>query len=267
MSAQFSIPSQENLPIRGDFDASENPRALVVIVHGFKGFKNWGFFPWLAQRLRGHQLAVCRFNMSRCGVGEDPESFDRLDLFEHDTFSIELADLRVAVRHAQERFPGLPTILLGHSRGGGVALLGASDVPDLRAVVAWSPISRCDHWDESMRRDWEGRGVTEILNQRTKQVMRISRDVLDDYEANRERLNIVRAAKSLSVPLLVVHGGRDESVPVASGRLLAERADDASLLVIGRASHTFNAIHPLVHVPFELKLAAEASAHFVMTHL
>jgi alpha-beta hydrolase superfamily lysophospholipase len=263
----FTIPSAENLPIRGDFDSVENPRALVVIVHGFKGFKNWGFFPWLAQRLAGHQLAVCRFNMSRSGIGEDPESFERLDLFERDTFSIELADLRVAVSHAQERFPGLPTILLGHSRGGGVALLGASEVPNLSAVVTWSPIAQCDHWDAVMRRDWDERGVTEVVNQRTKQVMRISRDVLDDFEANRERLNIVRAAESLRVPLLVIHGGRDESVPVAAGRLLAARAADASLLVIGRAGHTFNAIHPLVHVPFELELAAEATAHFTLTHI
>ncbi len=263
----FSIPSEESLPIRGAFDSAENPRALVVVVHGFKGFKDWGFFPWLAERLVSHQLAVCRFNMSRSGIGEDPESFDRLDLFEHDTFSIELADLRAAVRHAQERFPRLPTFLLGHSRGGGVAILGASDVPGLRAVVAWSPIARCDHWDAAMRRDWDERGVTEILNQRTKQVMRISRDVLDDYEANRERLDIVRAARSLPVPLLVVHGGRDESVPVTAGRLLAAEAADGSLAVITRAGHTFNAIHPLVHVPFELSVAAEASAHFVMTHL
>lgn len=263
----FTIPSTEGLPIRGDFDVPENPRALVVIVHGFKGFKNWGFFPWLAQRLVGHRLAVCRFNMSRCGIGEDPESFDRLDLFEHDTYSIELNDLRAAVQHAQQRFPQLPTIVLGHSRGGGVAVLGASDVPNLRSVIAWSPISRCDNWDAAMRRDWQERGFTEALNQRTRQMMRVSRDVMDDFEANRERLDIVKSAEALRVPLLVIHGARDESVPLASGQLLAERADDGSLLVIGGAGHTFNAIHPLVHVPFELELAAEASAHFALAHL
>jgi pimeloyl-ACP methyl ester carboxylesterase len=262
----FTIDSAENLPIRGDFDVPEKPRALVVVVHGFKGFKDWGFFPWLAQRLMSHRLAVCRFNMSRCGIGDDPESFDRLDLFENDTYSIELADLRVVVEYAQRRFPDLPTILLGHSRGGGIALLGAADVPNLSGVIAWSPISRCDNWDAATLRDWQERGVTEVMNARTKQIMRMSRNVLDDFERNRERLDIVRAAEILQAPLLVVHGARDESVPIASGRLLAERADDASLLEIARASHTFNAIHPLVHVPFELVLAAEASAHFALAH-
>jgi uncharacterized protein len=258
----FTISSSEDLPIRGDFDVPAKPRALVVVVHGFKGFKNWGFFPWLGHRLAEHGLAVCRFNMSRSGIGDDPETFGRLDLFERDTYSIELADLRLVVEHAQRRFPGLPTMLLGHSRGGGIAILGAQDVPGLSAVIAWSPISRCDNWDEATLNDFRTKGFTEVLNQRTKQVMRISRDVLDDFEANRERLDIVRAAEQLRVPMLVVHGARDESVPVASGRLLASRAKDASLLVIGNGTHTFNAIHPLVHVPFELTLAAEASAHF-----
>lgn len=267
MPHPFTIPSPEGLPIAGDFDVPEKPRALVIVVHGFKGFKNWGFFPWLAQRLLAHRLIVCRFNMSRSGIGEDPESFDRLDLFEHDTYSIQLADLRAVVRYAQERFPGLPTVLLGHSRGGGVALLGAEEVPQLRSVIAWSPISRCDNWATSTREDWRLRGVTEVVNARTKQIMRMSRKVLDDYEANRERLDIQRATRELRVPLLVVHGERDESVPVGEGRLLAASNADASLLVIERASHTFNAIHPLVHVPPALVLAAEASAHFAVAHL
>lgn len=266
MSIPFTISSNEDLPIRGDLDVPERPRALVVVAHGFKGFKDWGFFPWLAQRLTTHRLAVCRFNMSRSGIGDDPESFDRLDLFERDTYSIEVADLRSAVRYAQQQLPGLPTILLGHSRGGGVALLGAAGVEHLDAVIAWAPISRCDNWDAATLRDWQDSGVTEVTNQRTKQVMRISRDVLDDFEANREQLDIVRAAGALRVPLLVVHGARDESVPLASGRLLASSADDSSLLVIGNATHTFNAIHPLVHVPFELVVAAEASAHFAVAH-
>jgi alpha-beta hydrolase superfamily lysophospholipase len=261
----FSIQSHESLAISGDFDVPERPRALVIVVHGFKGFKDWGFFPWLAQRLTHHQLAVCRFNMSRSGIGDDPETFGRLDLFEHDTYSTQLDDLRRVVEHAQAEFPKLPTFLLGHSRGGGIAILGASEVPRLRGVIVWSPISRVDRWDDATKRQWRADGVREEINQRTKQVMRMSTRILDDYEANRDRLDIQRAAAALRVPLLVVHGGRDESVPFEEGKLLAETAPDASFAFVERAGHTFNAIHPLVHVPFELVLAAELSAHFAMS--
>jgi pimeloyl-ACP methyl ester carboxylesterase len=264
---QFTIPSDEALPIRGDLDVPEKARALVIVVHGFKGFKDWGFFPWLAQRLTQHRLAVCRFNMSRSGIGDDPESFDRLDLFAEDTYSIELADLRTVVRYAQHQCPGLPTFLLGHSRGGGIALLGARDVPNLRGVTAWSPIGRCDRWDAETIREWRQRGFMELVNQRTRQSMRMSPAVLDDYDRNRERLDIAAAASRLSVPLLVVHGGRDESVPAAEGMHLASLNPEASLLMIERAGHTFNAIHPLIHVPFELLVAAEASAHFFNAHV
>ena len=260
---QFTIKSDEGLPIRGDFEAADDPRALVVIVHGFKGFKDWGFFPWTAQRLMQHRLAVCRFNMSRSGIGEDPETFDRLDLFEHDTYSTQLRDLAAVVRHAQREFPNIPTFLLGHSRGGGVALLGAEDVPRLKGVVVWAPIARVDRWDAATQREWRKRGVLEVENARTKQIMRMSPVILDDYEAHAKRLDVLAAVSRLRAPLLVLHGGRDESVNVEEGRLIASRAAESSLVVLHRASHTFNAIHPLVHVPFELLTAAELSAHFV----
>jgi alpha-beta hydrolase superfamily lysophospholipase len=264
---QFTIESDEGLPIRGDFEAADDPRALVVVVHGFKGFKDWGFFPWTAQRLMQHRLAVCRFNMSRSGIGKDPETFDRLDLFEHDTYSTQLRDLAAVVRHAQREYPSLPTFLFGHSRGGGVALLGAQDVPNLNGVITWAAISRVDRWDEATKRDWRKRGVLEVENARTKQIMRMSPVMLDDYEANAKRLDILAAVSRLDVPLLVLHGGRDESVPVDEGRLIAATAPQSSLAVFSRASHTFNAIHPLVHVPFELLTAAELSAHFINAYV
>ena len=262
-NVHFTIPSDEGLPIRGDLDVPDNPRALVVVVHGFKGFKDWGFFPWMAQRLVKHRFAVCRFNMSRSGIGEDPETFERLDLFADDTYSIQLADLRTAVAFAQTQVTSRPTFLLGHSRGGGVAILGAADVPMLRGVVVWSSIARTDRWDDETKRQWHASGSLDVMNQRTKQIMRMSPSILDDYEQNRERLDILAAASRLRVPLLAVHGGNDESVPVEEGRLVAARGSETSLVVIQRASHTYNAIHPLVNVPFQLVLAAEVSAHFI----
>src|SRR5688572_19560476 len=169
--SEFTITSREGLPIRGNFDTPKDARALVVIIHGFKGFKDWGFFPWLSEHLCNNRFVACRFNMSRSGIGEDPETFDRLDLFEHDTYSTQLRDLAAVVRHAQREFPNLPTFLLGHSRGGGVALLGAEDVPNLRGVIVWAPIARVDRWDAQTQRDWRKRGVLEVENARTKQIM------------------------------------------------------------------------------------------------
>jgi dienelactone hydrolase len=266
--ARFEIASDEGLPIRGNLHRpAGRVRGLVVIVHGFKGFKDWGFFPFLSEQLVRHRVAVCRFNMSRSGIGENPDTFDRLDLFEDDTYSTQLADLHAVLRYAQKHVPTVPTFLLGHSRGGGVALLAAPDLPKLNGIVTWSAISHVDRWDAETIRTWRETGVREEVNSRTKQVMRMSPRILDDYDANRERLDVLGATARITAPLLIVHGGRDESVPVAEAHAIAARAQDPSIFVIGTASHTYNAIHPLIHTPFALTLATEVTARFLCAYL
>lgn len=260
MSVQFTLTSEEGLPIRGDLEVPPEAHALVILVHGFKGFKDWGFFPWLSDFLCEQRLAVCRFNMSRSGIGENPDTFDRLDLFADDTYSAQVADLRTVIRHAQARVPG-PTFLLGHSRGGGVALMAALRVPNLHGVVTWSSIARADRWDDATKKKWRKDGFVEVENARTKQMMRMSTRMLDDVEA--ERFDIPSCVKRLRSPLLVIHGSKDESVPVEESREIARVSRDFAHVVIGNASHTYNAIHPLVDVPRELALAAELSARFM----
>jgi alpha-beta hydrolase superfamily lysophospholipase len=259
---QFTITSSEGLPIHGNLDAPSNPRALAIIVHGFKGYKDWGFFPWVAETLCNHHLAVCRFNMSRSGIGTNFDVFDRLDLFRDDTYSVQLADLHAVVRYCRARIDA-PLFLLGHSRGGGVALLAAPDIEGLCGVATWNAIASVDRWDAATKAEWRRGGRLDIVNARTKQVMPMSTRILDDYEANRERLDILGAAARIDAPLLVVHGGRDESVPAGESEAIADRARDASRVRIATATHTFNAIHPLVNVPAELSLAAEVTAHFI----
>src|ERR1700690_4053947 len=119
MTEEFQLLSNEGLPIRGTLEMpSGHPGALVVIVHGFKGFRQWSFFPWLAEQLALSGIASCRFDMSRNGIGDgDPEQFDRLDLFADDTYSRQLSDLRRVLEKiaSDTRLKGLPLFLMGHS--------------------------------------------------------------------------------------------------------------------------------------------------------
>lgn len=208
-------------------DAPPRARAVVVIVHGLDGSKDWGFFPWLCEYLCDSGIVAMRFTMS------------------HETYTGQIQDLLEVVAYAQSRFRGVPLFLLGHSRGGGVALLAAREIEDLAGVITWSAISRADHW-----------GDVDVS----------STTVLADFEANRERLDIVESASSLRVPLLAIHGANDASVSPDEARRLVSQVGDASLMMIGGASHTFNTIHPLVHVSRELEFAALVSAHFVAAY-
>lgn len=264
---RFQIASAEGLPIRGVLDLPPEPRGLVVIVHGFKGFKDWGFFPWVSARLGACGVASVRFDMSRNGIGERPGEFDRLDLFAGDTYLRELDDLRRVLGWASDvgELDSLPLFLMGHSRGAGVAILGARwfDNGAIRGIVTWSGIARADRWSDETKREWRRRGVLEVPNLRTGQIMRISTAVLDELEERRADLDILAATAALECPLLIVHGRADETVPASEAEDLAAATNNASLVLLENATHTFGAKHPFEGVPRELSFAMHATLGFV----
>src|SRR6188768_1795506 len=85
-------------PIRVDVRAAgrDMPRPAVVIVHGFKGFKDWGMFPPLADRLARAGFVAVSFNMSGSGV-DDEGNFTFPERFGHDTFSAALEDVESVI--------------------------------------------------------------------------------------------------------------------------------------------------------------------------
>jgi pimeloyl-ACP methyl ester carboxylesterase len=128
-----------------------------------------------------------------------------------------------------------------------VALLTAGAEPRVRAVVTWASVSHWNRWPPEVLAEWRACGYIEVENARTKQVFRLTTDLLDDLEAHGHgRLNIERAVRALAargVPMLIVHGDGDESVPIGEGRDLAGWGG-GELRVISGANHTFGAVHP-----------------------
>lgn len=243
------------------------PKSAIAVVHGFKGFKDWGFFPHVCERLAEAGHLVVSFNGSLCGIGSDLMTFDDLDAFGRNTFSREVDDLKwVLEQLAQGAFSqgGSPERIgvLGHSRGGGAAILAAAESGRVDSLVTWAAISTFDRWTPSQIRDWETTGVTYVRNGRTGQDMPLERGLWDDYVEGKNRLAIVAAAKRLESPWLIVHGSEDESVPVEEAYQLGE-ASDATVVIIAGASHTFGAGHPMTSMPAALDGAISASAnHF-----
>ncbi|HEY5610854.1 MAG TPA: alpha/beta fold hydrolase [Thermoanaerobaculia bacterium] len=260
---KFTIASDENLPIHGVLHLPPSPRALVVMVHGFKGFKDWNFFPWLAEDLERNGYAVCRFDMSRSGIGEQSDWFEHLDLFADDTYTTQLADLRKVLEllDADERLHDLPIVLFGHSRGGAIAILGAALTRRLGALVTWSSIANCDRWDDATKEMWRRVGHMEILNQRTKQVMGLSTKILDDFDEH--RYDVTAAMRAIDVPMLIVHGTADETVPSIEAEELTSEARNAHVVLIDGGTHTYGAAHPLVTIPRALREAADATLAFL----
>jgi len=242
-----------------------SPRPAVIVVHGFKGFKDWGLWPALADRLARAGFSAVTLNLSGSGV-DDTGEFVYPDRFGHNTFSAELQDLRrvTDALGAGELGVAPPSGLglLGHSRGGGTAILHTATDPRIRALVTWAAISTVDRWPAAQRAAWRAAGVSDVKNMRTGQVLPQYTDVLDDIERNAAALDIQAAAARISVPWLIVHGTEDDAVPLAEGKRLAAAAPQARFLAIEGAGHTFGAAHPWRGAPAELERLEDTTLAF-----
>lgn len=232
------------------------PVPWVMVLHGFKGFMDWGFFPELARRLAGSGVASVAFNTSGSGVGEDLETFDELDAFARDTLSRQLEDIeRVLHLVRGGTFPELAVEragLFGHSRGGGAALVHAAETGAYRALVTWASVADADRFDDDTKALWREQGWIPILNARTGQELRMDLAYLEDVEASRERFDLERIASGLDLPALLFHGTADEAVDVEALGRLARALPRATARAVEGAGHTFGARHPLGEIPLEL---------------
>lgn len=255
--------------IRGDLRIPEGPppRSAVVVVHGFKGFKDWGFFPHVCERLVGAGFAVVSFNFSRNGVGEDPDEFTEMESFASNTLSFELDELSAILDEviAGDLLPRRPRTvgLLGHSRGGGQAVLGAAADDRVASLVTWAAVSHFDRWSDESKAQWRKDGHVVVLNQRTGQQMPLNVTLLEDYEANRKRLDIPAAAGRVQAPWLIIHGRDDLSVRVEEAGELVRASSGARAALIEKAGHTFEVGHPFQGSSPQLQEAVDKTvAHF-----
>lgn len=267
-------PTDGSPPIRGDLRALQGPppATAVIICHGFKGFRRWGFFPALARTLAQAGHAAVTFDFSRNGVGADGVDYSALDLFAEATHSRDVEEIRMVLDAVTSGplFPRPPVRigLFGHSRGGGEAVVAAAEHMRVDALVTWAAISRFNRWSPKQIAAWERGETVRVENSRTGQQMPIGPGYWRDLVANADRLEILSSARRLRIPWLIVHGEQDETVPVSEGRLLYEAAGGgAQLLLTSGAGHTFGTRHPPVETTPELQAVMDATVDWYGRHL
>ncbi|WP_372633523.1 alpha/beta hydrolase family protein [Fodinibius sp.] len=265
MKQSGSIPSTENLPIYYDLYTPEEAKEeqslpLILFLHGFKGFKDWGAFPEACASLSSAGFAVLAMNFSLNGVGKSMTEFDQLDLFARETLSQDLEDVGSLIQAFKDDAIDFDTSkslsttidpsrigLLGHSRGGHTAVAAAAEYPEVQCLVTWSAVADYNaRWSDKMIADWRERGVTEIINGRTGQVMPVKKTVYEDAQANADRLMAIKRVRELNLPALFIHSKGDEAVPYDEAEKLFNQcpSDHKELKLMPDSGHTFDTSHP-----------------------
>jgi len=273
----FELPGADGGPLRGEIRTAGAgmDRPAVIVCHGFKGFKDWGFFPHVALRIARAGMTAVTFNFSGSGIGPDGQTFSEPSRFGHTTFSNDLRDIDIVINSclAGDLVDGVaaPTRigLFGHSRGGGTSTLYASEHHAVSALVTWAAISTVHRWEEQAVNRWQEEGETRIVNSRTGEVLPIYLDLLLDMRQNARRLDIEAAALAVRCPWLIVHGDGDETVKVSEGHRLRSAADpdSSSIQIIEGGSHTFGTQHPWAGSTEEFDQALDATVEWFVSHL
>ncbi|WCO03703.1 alpha/beta hydrolase fold domain-containing protein [Psychroserpens ponticola] len=257
------------------FKSDREKKPLVIFCHGYKGFKDWGSWNMVAEAFSNQNLFFIKFNFSHNGgTIEDPIDFPDLEAFAENNYTKELTDLEDVLNFIlSENFQFKNEIditnitLIGHSRGGGISIIKASEDKRITKLITWASVSdyesRFGSNDE--KNEWYKNGVKYVLNGRTKQQMPHNYQFFEDYEANQKRLNIQNATRKLNIPFLIIHAVEDPSVKYMEAENLHSWNSNSKLFKIENSNHVFDASHPWEKdkLPETLNLVVEKSIHFI----
>ena len=249
----------------------EQASALVLFVHGYKGYKDWGAWHLVEKEFVKSGFGFLKFNMSHNGgTVKEPIDFSDLDAFGMNDYIKELFDLNkvtnLTVNLLKENQLDIPIYLIGHSRGGGISILHTAKDKRIKKIVTWAAISDIERrfpvGDELD--DWKFSGVRFTKNGRTKQMMPHFYAFYENFIANKDNLNIEEACQRISVPFMPIHGDIDLAVSISEGIQISRWAD-VDLRIIKGAEHTFQTKHPWTEneLPYDMnKVVSETISFF-----
>jgi pimeloyl-ACP methyl ester carboxylesterase len=241
---------------------SDSETAIVVFLHGFKGFRNWGFFPFAAQHLASAGFICIRIDMSLNGMKGSNSVVVSPDEFASNTISMELVDVEETIAailnhhafaHVREHWNN-SLHFVGHSRGGVVAhvaareMLNRTDVRLSRCAV-WNSVGKLMRWSDRQIKVWRDTGFMMVENTRTQQQLKVNASFLEDIMGNLDRFSMLQAARDLENVMLYVHSETDLTVPLSEiQELLRLSGSKAKLEVMEGSTHTFGMMHPVDYI-------------------
>lgn len=190
-----------------------DPYAVAIFAHCFTCNKNFTAMRNVSRALQANDMAVLRFDFT--GLGESEGEFSDT------TFASNLDDLTVAADFMEERFPGIPRILVGHSLGGAAVLHAAQKIDNVAALVTigapFEPYHVTHLFDDKLD-ELESTGKAEInIGGRP---ITIGKKFLDDIK-ERSPVDII---KELKKPILILHSPQDHIVEIKNAAKIYQAA-------------------------------------------
>jgi dienelactone hydrolase len=251
--APFKLEQADGTVLEGEVRVIEGGgrKPALLLGHGFRGHKDWAFWPDIAERFARQGYYAVTFNFARIAAAK---SGDARKAAETVTLSRELEDWRTIVRSAVRGELPLAEgadlgrlAVLGHSRAGTSGLLIAGELTEVKAAVVWNgggaPIRPSAE---------EGQELTPA-----------QQALIDDLDRNGERFDARRVFASLAIPVLIVQGEADGERLLENFKALRDLAPHQSFVAIPGAAHRFGAADPYAGTTPALDIAVSETAAFL----
>ncbi|OGM21353.1 hypothetical protein A2714_02555 [Candidatus Woesebacteria bacterium RIFCSPHIGHO2_01_FULL_38_9] len=195
----------------------------VLLFHGFKGYKEEPTYSELAKALLKAGIGSIRFDAS--GFGESEGDFDkeyRLSNYLNDS---------TMIYHSSKAIPWVDQKrlgVMGQSMGGALAIILASKIPEINAVVSVSPpdiFATKDDFGKKLE-EWKEKGYLEIDSSRMGKIK-----VPYDYVLDAKKYDIGHYASKVKSPKLFILGLADATVDPEQTRAVYQAASEPKKLV------------------------------------
>lgn len=249
---KFELNIDDNL-LTGDICINSMQKSPVcIILHGFKGHKDWGFIPYLSKKIAEKNVIAVKYNFSLNGYDKADKSLINIDKFKTMTITKQLQELDLVISKIKDNtlssdvdFGKLwngEVFLCGHSMGGAVTILYSSIYSGISKLILLASISKFDRYTDRQKQIWHKQGFIEFPNNKTGQMLRLNESFLDDFEKKADKYNIPNAISKLNIPILLIHGRQDVTVSMKEPEELIDAANKNNLeiKIIENAGHTFN---------------------------
>jgi len=250
-------------------------KPIVIFCHGYKGYKDWGAWNLAAKYFVENSLFFVKFNFSHNGgTLENPIDFPDLNAFGENNFIKELDDIEDVIEWIlnnpdfKNDIDAENITLIGHSRGGGIATIKASENKKVTKLISWAGVSdfgaRFPKGEQLAA--WKKQGVSYILNSRTNQKMPHLYEFYQNFKENENRLTIKKSVEKIKIPHLIIHGENDEVVLPIEAKNVHSWNPKSHLIFIENMNHPLGCTQPWENVtmPIHLKRVVQHSVEFIL---
>lgn len=230
------------------YPETESKLPLVIFVHGYKGYKDWGAWNLMAEKFAEAGFFFVKFNFSYNGTTlVSPLHFDDLEAFGNNNYSKELSDLGFVIDHfiKNPRVDDQKVVLIGHSRGGGISIIKTCEDIRINGLITLASVDNLERFpkDDAFE-NWKNEGVYYVENGRTKQQMPHFYQFYEDFANDPHRFDVERSMEMAKAHVLVIHGTNDEAINVKNAEHLHILNPNTELFLIENADHVFDAKEP-----------------------